>query len=761
MAPWFPTSDIDPIVLDNGILRVELSARDGGILQIENTRRGIRLVQVPTAGVPWRIEIAGRSEWIEGFADFAWTFDQDDDAGQTVLLRWRTASPVALTVEARVSLPRDDPHAQFSIAVTGAGPHAIDKIEYPILRGIGDLGDEADAMLAHPQATGFLFRRPLDLFETEPLRRQGLRYSPYPEGFSGSTMQFMAYFAEKRGGFYLAMHDPTKSLKWLNVFKGADGFLESTFMHQAPEIAPGERFAIPVPVLIGALFDGTWYEAAERYKAWAIHQPWTAQGTLADRNDTSGWLLDEVGFATFGINAAHDRSAWLDRFHAITGEPVFHVLGVNWPKTTADYRNHFPGGRDDWFPARFSAANLETIRRNGDYWAPFEFDLLLDPEGTDGERIRASLVQIPEETYSFDRYRFPYQCPAAPYLPELHRWRDERLAGTYGADALYYDISASNLLMTCRNPEHGHPVGGGGWMVDACAAMWERTGEAASAARGQIVPQGTEMISEVFIPQLDYYQARAEAGPLSTFEADVFRDWIRQGAVEKIPLFAYVYHEYGPVRLDGWGKLSPEVGELFYWVAGRVALWGGLFELNDEFSQLENLAGQDDDPAEHYYAFERRGYEVDPAKVAFVREIAIARTGFARPYLVYGSMRRPLDIAAADIELDYHLYNLGREGPHYDERGTMRVPNIVHATWRAMDGTIGFLFVNLRRETVRSLSLEIDPARYEIELKTTNRYSRITGTERAVLAEAAGPVSLAVTLQPRQVTLVEMTPHAP
>ena len=102
------------------------------------------------------------------------------------------------------------------------------------------------------------------------------------------------------------------------------------------------------------------------------------------------------------------------------------------------------------------------------------------------------------------------------------------------------------------------------------------------------------MISELLIPQVDFFQARAEASPSSGFEADFWRAWVVEGTVEKIPLFAYVYHEYGPVRMDGWAKLAAEAGDIFYWVASRVALWGGLFELNYEFSGLEMLDDNDD-----------------------------------------------------------------------------------------------------------------------------------------------------------------------
>ncbi len=101
------------------------------------------------------------------------------------------------------------------------------------------------------------------------------------------------------------------------------------------------------PVAITALDEGSWYAGADRYKQWAVQQEWTRHGTLAELGLETSWLHHSVGYATFGINAAHDRSGWLDRFHELTGLHALHILGVNWPKRTSGYGRQHPGGRDD------------------------------------------------------------------------------------------------------------------------------------------------------------------------------------------------------------------------------------------------------------------------------------------------------------------------------------------------------------------------------------------------------------------------------
>ena len=92
---------------------------------------------------------------------------------------------------------------------------------------------------------------------------------------------------------------------------------------------------------------------------------------------------------------------------------------------------------------------------------------------------------------------------------------------------------------------------------------------------GKPIPLGAEMMNEIYLPYLDFYQARAWGQPCSTLETWPFREQIRSGQVRMIPLFDYVYHEYGAVRMDGWGKLVNEIGSLFYHTVAKVYLWGG------------------------------------------------------------------------------------------------------------------------------------------------------------------------------------------
>ena len=74
------------------------------------------------------------------------------------------------------------------------------------------------------------------------------------------------------------------------------------------------------------------------------------------------------------------------------------------------------------------------------------------------------------------------------------------------------------------------------------------------------IPMGTEMINETMLDLIDYYQARAGGQPAAPLEGWPIRELLKSGDARLIPMFTYVYHEYGALRLDGWGKLAEEIG---------------------------------------------------------------------------------------------------------------------------------------------------------------------------------------------------------
>jgi hypothetical protein len=668
------------ISIEGPHLRLEVDAATGGIRRLRHLTRDLELISLAADGPAFRLESPEL-----GIMEQAVAFEQRA-LPDGLRLTWTLDH--GLVISSDVIVRGDD--VSFTVAVTNRGSATVDRLAYPIIGGIGRLGGRGRDELAHTHATGMLFHDPLDLFGPDPENHRRLRRSPYPEGFAGATMQFLAYYATGRGGFLLATEDTDGRLKWLDVDHDGQA-LELHVIHKAAQALPGADLVPGYPVIVAPLHEGTWYEAGDRYRTWVMDQPW------AHPEPRAGWLREEVGVVSFGINARHDRSAWLDAIHAMAGTPVFHVLGPNWAAYGQDYQSHLPRSSRDWFPAVFDPANLAAIRANGDRWAPFEFDLFSADPPDDAEPVLASRLVLDQAEAAISDPglpHFPFMCPATAYWHDHHVERDARLVREHGPDALYYDISVNNVLLQCLGEGHGHPRGASAAIGQAYAAMYRDTNSAMARAAGRPIPAGSEMISERFLGAFDFYQARGESGPYSPFEVAAFRDWVLDGRAEKIPLFAYVFGSDSPVRMDGWTKLSAESGDLFYWVASQVLLNGGLLEINAEFSALEDLDDRWDDPAEHYYAFAERRHPIDPAKAAYIGEVARTRVGPANPFLARGAMRPAPIVEASSVVLPYFAYNMSTTERLYETRGEMAVPSVLATAWE-LDGRVAWLAANL------------------------------------------------------------------
>lgn len=755
---------LDHVTLEGERLRVVVDGATGAWREVHHRPAGISLIA--------QSEVAARSPFMIVLADGAtlrsWRscVVVPDQASQTVAVTWTLDHGMILT--ARLQLDPGDDELRCTLALENGENVPIVAVAYPYVAGVGRLGSVPDQdELVHPYATGFVVRNPLDHLPSvtgETEGQQPVVLGLYPEGFSGSTMQFMAYGAVGRGGFYVSTEDRAGREKWLNFYRHPDGDLRLAVWHGPGDYAAERTVQPEYSTVLAALDGGTWYDAADRYQRWAVEQPWVAQGPLWAREDRCRWLLEEVGLVTFGINPRWNRAPWIASIDRIAGTPVLHVVGPNWSRIESNYGNSHPGGLADWFPATFDRDNLNVMRENHDYLVPFEFDLLFGRgEGCSDTTAGAEALQaIPRPTLSRDAYDFPFLCPVTPFARDLHVSRDRTLVGEYQVDGVYYDISVNNVRHICLSSEHGHAPGDTAAVSTAYRALLADTSTAMrDVAGGEVVPLGTEMINEQMLPSVAFYQARAEASPASSFEAGPFRELIKAGVAEKIPLFSYVYHEYGPVRLDGWAKLSREQGDFVYFVLGRVFLQGGLIELNYEFSGLEDLGESCDVAAEHYFAFVDRHFTVDPELAEFVTRLSRARVGRANRYLAYGAMQRPAPLVIqgdATVELEYFLYNCSQTMSEYEDRGAMTVPRVLQTAWRYRDHSAAWLLLNVGpREATIELTLDpsmlgtLQPGAYQVtayeEGKQPRRWERLS-IQRVIV----------LTLPPRCPVLLEALP---
>lgn len=775
-----------------GILRgegerisVAIDTTTGSIVGLANRLTGQRLIADAADGRPWQLlhygsrsrfmEVHPRSDLAPDEATpAAFAFDVD---GAVATLSWQT-SDAHLSVEVRAVIA-DEGHLELWPAVLNRGGRTPETLAYPQLGSPAELSPGGDDdILVFPAHSGWQIRRPL---------QQGLTAGVTPAGWrpSGCSLQAMGYLEQGVGGFYLATHDPHSTFKGYEF--GPDGI---RFLHNAWDLRPGAGMRLDYPVVVDALVIGDWYEVVDRYRVWALHDaPWTTRGPKWGRSDDeyARWLHEEVGVSVWRPPSSVDWSPWYRWIADVAGTPVHFVPGWDWAATRPQ-----PVGFEGWFPANFHPANVEawkghrvtpdsndefiSIRAGGfmERWEPalmspyviYPYTMYSDP-GIDWLPAADSdssepVGPLPDPQMVADVPFF--LCPATDETRELHTWRHTELIVGSDMDGVYNDVSSGGIVVQlCLRNHHEHTPGWSRQIVDAYDELNRRTAESVLAATGRYPAQGSEMMTESMIGWLDFYVGRAVAGPHGIIEAAYPAPEDPPGGTrELIPLFEAVYHDYGPVRQDGWLQLSRDIGEVFFWVGARLTIqWGGMLSLEYSAHYPERIPG-----------VERGGFigrnntvyessdlpEADPAKLAFVRELATARTGFGNRYLGYGRIIRSTGIDSPSIAFDYrHHYDLPYVGGP-DRVGTWQVPQVLEGCWMDPLGNVGCFLVNLHPDAPRSVELDVDLERWGLG------HASIAGVEirgsagqvTTMPAPGSDRFTIPVDLPPRKIMLVEL-----
>ena len=190
-------------------------------------------------------------------------------------------------VTATIHLPSTHGGLQFSINIQNSGKKTIQSVRYPIIAAKSKLGkDSKDDAIVNPFFEGYLLKNPASVGSTAKYKDK-----EYP---GSMTVQMMAYYdlEQPEAGLYLSMDDSSgykKRFGFDRIKKGALDHILFSFLHVISE-NPGNQLLLSYHVNIDT-FSGDWYDAADRYKQWAITQPWTAT-KLVDRNDIPQWLYD-------------------------------------------------------------------------------------------------------------------------------------------------------------------------------------------------------------------------------------------------------------------------------------------------------------------------------------------------------------------------------------------------------------------------------------------------------------------------------------
>lgn len=644
-----------------------------------------------------------------------WETVSAEDFGKVTLqrkgpgrLEIRFENHPTLPVSARVlAAAGDDDSARLRIIVGNRSDAAVARIEFPRFSAPATLGREPeDDRLLVPVADGAVIEAP----GTRSQSREAL----YPEA---AFAQFQAYY-DQTAGLSLAAEDPDGHCKRLGVAAIAGKSVEMPCVHLVPE-RPGRDVELPYDMVLST-FTGDWRDAAERYKRWAVHQPWCAN-KLAARGDIPQFLKEGAGVLIGGIQNEQGYNGFLgdhlerlpklmDDYRQRTGLAHLVFVPYGWENRGTWAGIHYlPAvpSNDDWRAANAALCkqgDRVAMLTSGFWWVVKRRQTSGGPafdDSADFERRKGLVIQRADgEPFAADFYDKTgvHQawrgwsvklCHGSPEARETMRniFLDVARLGT---PLVSFDQEiGGGQREPCYNPAHGHPPGYGNWMWtgfrDLCADIL-REGKPIQPELGLLM----ENVSELAIPYMATYWSRQFG------EVD-------HGGVgaRGIGLFSYLYHEYvtaiGAACVQGQGLLGtlPSAELRCHVLANNLTrgLIPGPF-LHD--------------------------VPLEAGKDGWKAQVSQAYLAFCKPYksfpeyLLLGETLRPPAIDCAERKVWFWRQDSGGEplkpgGPKV-AKATVALPCVIAGRFAAADGSTGTVIVN-PTALAQPASVHLDGAR--------------------------------------------------
>lgn len=764
--------------IGNGILELGFDARaKGGLVSIRDKKSRWEFLRDPQPPKTlFRVGLRRKDADVVWFDSrdarrFGWEVESTPDGGKTLRMRVAGFPKAArLAVEVEVAVDPGCPLSKWRLRVGGVPAEmAVCQVVCPVVSGALKVGDHAPGeCIATPrQSEGYVFSNPYPVADNLPLMSgkgpeapavgMGELYQVYP---GSQSMQLLLYYND-HAGLYLATHDGGMHVKAFACGRMADwgDHPVMSIQHLTSE-TPGGDVSLPYDTMLG-VFHGDWYDGADIYKAWARRQWWCARklsqrdiGPMM-RRGFGVWQMSNYHIPKLKLNHSLDQIATeVNALSKEIGAPLLALIfnfekGGAWTGPVGFYP---PKEGEKAFHASMkklrAAGNHGFIYMPGGNWyvAIDSYDPPFDSRKEFAKRGRPiGLVnphgKVPISSW-YAGWHAAWLCPATEGVREITA---ELLLGALerGCTVVQIDNFPCGGSMPCYSRRHGHPRGHGPWYT----ASWRNILADVRRRAKAINPDAAitcEGMTETYIPYIDFYDHRG--GNMEYFGHRFDGDPM---GGEIIPLFQYVYGGY----VGAYTAAYPECNrpEVLYWTRclGKSLAQGVV-------------------PSGGRYWPEPK--QSNPVTLAFYKQVVRAAANDCWKYIMFGEMLRPPRIKAPTIEAAYLRFTgecLDHLLPHNRHVVTDRA--VQHGVWRAEDGTIGYIFVNVSQEPV-AFDVELsaygakarDPKRDTSRLGTPSAYEivqTVNGKRTRLSSPAKLPLKRRIELDGLSVMLVEIAPR--
>ncbi len=531
-------------------------------------------------------------------------------------------------VTASVTLQAADTGADWDIDVAcRSAKWALAKTIYPCLRGVVKPG-EADVLLPH-MGLGATLHRNFDGNARKALCAWGEYECP-------SYFPMITAYMIGEAGLVIFPDDPDARIKklWVNH---RDLWYETPVENAGVvgRAASGPKYKVRTEV-----YRGDWWQAAKIYRKWAMRQKWCRRGPIITRADYPKTMKEpSIWFSHYWWGA----SGFIRYFENIHREAPDVKVGVRWYDWSLPGFGIYP----EALPAKEGVDEVgEALKRLGYVAMPYinariwdsillsynyaQKDMCMRPDG------KPFTEQWGTKGAKGKRRRRDYgiMCPTCPDWQAVMRALASGTVEATSAAGVYYDQLGCAAPRECRNPAHGHPLGGGRWWTDGNREIMRQ-------ARQLLNPRGiaitTEGTAEYYMDDCDGFLVVTTPMP------------------DEVPFFPAVYSGY--TTYFGTRLASREPFELVFPLMAREFVSGLVNGWSDDWRGNPKVVKKNCDAA-----------------IMFAR----ARQKYAE-YFVYGSLLGELKALEPLPQVPYmawsHLHR--RKDPI-----TAHLPAVVGTWWR-------------------------------------------------------------------------------
>lgn len=668
-----------------GPLHMDLDPARGALTGLTEAAAEFNLIDPASATdrALWRITFGDETS-SELRPDDAASYTMERENG-SLRLTWKdfdVAEAPDLCVTVRIRPDAQTPAARWHIAIEGLGNTVVEAVHFPRINGVRF---QAGEHLAVPVWMGTQTAKARTLLAEKGNKRMQWDY-PGP-----LSLQCIAIWAPDGHGIYLAGEDSLALFKSLAVFGDEPGSLGLEVV-QYPErgtaAGTGEprAYAAPYEVVVGT-FTGDWITVAERYRAWAVEQPWVRDSRVR-MGLVPDWIL-ETGLWVWNRGRSEQVLEPAAYVQERAGMPV--SVFWHWWHGCA-YDTGFP----EYFPARegteafqeaVAAAERRGIRAlvymNQRLWG-------MTTRSWTEEGAEAYAVKTRDGAVRREIYNIFTKAPCAPMCIATPFWRakyaslaEEAVCGS-GVAGIYMDQAC--LSLPCYDPEHGHPLGGGTYWL---AGFRDLTNDIRRRCAARVPALAGEGCGEPWLPYLDM---------MLSLQVSEER-YTGPDGWDPIPFFHAVYHEYA-VFYGNYSSLSmPPYDEL--WPAEfapkePLALLDHKFARQFRLEQARALVwGQQPSVAN----FLPEHFEKRPEEAAYALRLARLRRRALR-FLLHGRFLRPPHIDVPEGVVDMSRLSIYAGQQDALKEFQQAHPLAIAGAWQAPDGDLAVVLASIADEAL-------------------------------------------------------------